>query len=129
MKKIRTILGATLLATFLMSAMPSDQVITKEGNTTVVNTQTIGKSIQGYAGPTPVKIFIEKGKVSKIEALRSQEGPKYMAKAKKLLEKYEGKSVAKAKKLKVDAVTGATFTSEALKKNVQKGLEYYEKNK
>ena len=52
-----------------------------------------------------------------------------MAKAKKLLEKYEGKSVAKAKKLKVDAVTGATFTSEALKKNVQKGLEYYEKNK
>ena len=54
MKKIRTILGATLLATFLMSAMPGDQVITKEGNTTVVNTQTIGKSIQGYAGPTPV---------------------------------------------------------------------------
>ena len=65
----------------------------------------------------------------KVETLRSQEGPKYMAKAKKLLEKYQGKSVAKAKKLKVDAVTGATLTSNALMKNVQKGLEYYEKNK
>ena len=39
------------------------------------------------------------------------------------------KKAKKAKKAKVDAVTGATFTSEALVKNVQKGLEYYEKNK
>ena len=41
----------------------------------------------------------------------------------------QGKTVAKAKKLKVDAVTGATLTSNALMKNMQKGLEYYEKNK
>jgi electron transport complex protein RnfG len=129
MKKTKTILGAMAMAMFMMSAMPGDQTLTREGNTTIVNTQTIGKSIQGYAGPTPVKIYIEKNKVVKIEALRSQEGPKYMAKAKKLLLKYEGKTVSKAKKMQVDAVTGATFTSDALVKNVQKGLEYYEKNK
>ncbi|MBR5697854.1 MAG: FMN-binding protein [Prevotella sp.] len=129
MKKMKSVVGAILLATFFMSAMPGDDTITREGATTIVNTTTIGKSIQGYAGPTPLKIYIEKNKVVKVETLRSQEGPKYMAKAKKLLENYQGKSVAKAKKLKVDAVTGATLTSNALMKNVQKGLEYYEKNK
>ena len=129
LKKIKTAAGAVLLYAFLMSAMPGDGTITREGATTIVNTTAIGKSIQGYAGPTPLKIYIEKGKVVKVETLRSQEGPKYMAKAKKLLEKYQGKTVAKAKKLKVDAVTGATLTSNALMKNMQKGLEYYEKNK
>ena len=122
-------IGAVLLAAFLMSAMPGDNVITRNGNTVIVNTETIGKSIQGYAGATPVKIYIEKNKITKVEALKNLEGPKYMAKAKKLLTAFEGKTVAKAKKQKVDAVTGATFTSEALIKNVQKGIEYYEKNK
>lgn len=122
-------IGATLFAAFLMSAMPGDDTLTRDGKTVIVNTEAIGKSIQGYAGPTPVKIFIEGGKVTKVEALRNQEGPKYLAKAKKVLAQYEGKTVAKAKKLKVDAVTGATYTRDALVKNVQKGLEYYEKNK
>lgn len=122
-------IGAALLAAFLMSAMPGDNVITRDGKAVVVNTETIGKSIQGYAGATPVKIYIEKNKITKVEALKNQEGPKYMAKAKKLLTEFEGKTVAKARKQKVDAVTGATFTSEALIKNVQKGLDYYEKNK
>lgn len=129
MKKLNTTISALALAAFMMSSMPGDETLTKQGATTIVNTQTIGKDIKGYAGPTPVKIYIEKDKVVKVETLRSQEGPKYMAKAKKLLEEYNGKSVAKAKKMKVDAVTGATFTSDALIKNVRKGLEYYEKNK
>ena len=34
-----------------------------------------------------------------------------------------------AAKKQVDGVTGATFTSEAMIQNVQKGLEYYQKNK
>ncbi|MCR5131441.1 MAG: FMN-binding protein [Prevotella sp.] len=129
MKNLKTVLGAVLVAAFLMSAMPGDNAITREGATVIVNTESIGKSIKGYAGATPVKIFIEKDKVVKVEALKNQEGPKYMAKAKKLLTKFEGKSVQKARKQKVDAVTGATFTSEALVKNVKKGLEYYQKNK
>ena len=46
-----------------------------------------------------------------------------------LLGKYEGKSVAKAAKMNVDGVTGATYSSNALKKNVQLGLEYYKTHK
>ena len=129
MKKGKSTLIAAAMTAFLISAMPGDQTLTKEGKATIINTETIGKGIQGYAGPTPVKIYIENGKITKVEALRNQEGPKYMAKAKKVLVHYEDLTIAKAKKLKVDAVTGATFTRDALVKNVQEGLKYYEKNK
>ena len=129
MKKLRTFLGVAVLSAFLTSAVQSDGTITKDGKTTIVNTTTIGKNIEGYAGPTPVKIYIENNKVVKIETLRTPDGPKYVARAKKVFEGFIGLPVKKAKKAKVDAVTGATFTSEALVKNVQKGLEYYEKNK
>ena len=38
-------------------------------------------------------------------------------------------TVSKAMKAQVDGVTGATLSSDAVKKNVVKGLEYYKKNK
>jgi electron transport complex protein RnfG len=38
-------------------------------------------------------------------------------------------TVKKAARMNVDAVTGATFSSRALVKNVQAGLEYYQKQK
>ena len=41
----------------------------------------------------------------------------------------DGLTIKAAKSKKVDAVTGATFTSEALIENVKQGLDYYEKNK
>lgn len=129
MKKLKTFLGAAVLAAFLTSAVQSDGTITKDGKTTIVNTTTICKNIEGYAGPTPVKIYIENNKIVKIETLRTPDGPKYVARAKKVFEGFIGLPVKKAKKAKVDAVTGATYTSDALIQNVRKGLEYYEKNK
>ena len=96
----------------------------------VVNTTTICKSIEGYNGPVPLKIYIKKNKVEKIELLKNTETPKYLAMVKKsLMEAWNGLSVKEATTKKVDGVTGATFTSDALIQNVQKGLEYYQKNK
>lgn len=113
-------------AAFCMSAMPGDGVITKEGKTTVINTTTIGKSIEGYNGATPIKIYIERNKIVKIEALPNQETPKYMHRVKKnLFDKWNGMTVKKAVKADVDCVTGATYTSDAVIKNVKKGLKYY----
>ena len=113
-------------AAFCMSAMPGDGVITKEGKTTVINTTTIGKSIEGYNGATPIKIYIERNKIVKIEALPNQETPKYMHRVKKnLFDKWNGMTVKKAVKADVDGVTGATYTSDAVIKNVKKGLKYY----
>lgn len=129
MKKtmLRTTLFAAVVA-FLVSAMPADKVITKEGSTTVVNTTTLAKDVRGFKAATPVKIYIKKNKVVKVEPLKNQETPQYFNKAKTLLTKYEGLTVSKAASAKVDGVTGATFSSKALIKNVQAGLAYYKKN-
>ena len=132
MKKIIALMGGAMLlmlAVTLQSAKPDD-VITKEDGMTVVNTTTLGKSVIGYVDITPLKIYIKKNKVVKIEALKNQETPKYFAKVKKqLLDKWNDKKVNDALTLQVDGVTGATFSSDAVKENVRLGLEYYKKNK
>ena len=133
MKKtlIKTVSCCSLIVVALtLTSWAADNVMTKENGMTVINTTTLGKNVQGYIGTTPLKIYIEKNKVVKIEALKNQETPKYFIKVKKaLLEKWNGKKVKDAKALKVDAVTGATYSSEAVIENVKLGLDYYQKNK
>ena len=125
--------GATLLivAATLQSASPKkgDDVMTKENGMYVVNTTSLSKSVTGYVSATPIKIYIQKDKIVKIEALKNEETPKYMAKVKKnLLNKWDGMKVKDAQKQTVDGVTGATFTSNAIKENVKLGLDYYKKH-
>ena len=106
-----------------------DETMTKENGMTVINTTTLGKDVQGFLGTTPLKIYIQKNKVVKIEALKNQETPKYFVKVKKnLLDKWNGKKVKEAKNMQVDAVTGATYSSNAVIENVKLGLEYYSKH-
>ena len=128
MKHSKKILLAASLC--LMSFMAGDNTLTKENGVYVIDTTELGKDVEGYNGPTPLKIYINNNKVEKIEALKSFETPKYYVKVKKaLLEKWNGLKFKDAKALKVDAVTGATFSSEAVIKNVQLGLDYYESHK
>ena len=120
-----------LLAATLQSAAPQkDNVMTKEDGMYVVNTTTLGKNVTGYVSATPVKIYIKKDKIVKVEALKNEETPKYMARVKKnLLNKWDGMKVKDAQKMEVDGVTGATFTSDAIKENIKLGLDYYKKHK
>lgn len=117
------------IATFFISATERNETITKIGDTTIVNTKTIGEKVRGFKGNTPVKIYIKKNKVVKVEALANRESPNFFSKAKSILTSWTGKNVEKARKMEVDAVSGATYSSSALIKNVQLGLEYYKKNK
>ena len=117
-----------VVALTLMS-WKADDTMTKENGMTVINTTTLGKDVQGFLGATPLKIYIQKNKVVKIEALKNQETPKYFLKVKKnLLDKWNGVKVKDAKNMKVDAVTGATYSSKAVIENVQLGLDYYSKH-
>lgn len=120
---------AIMIVAILISAMPGDNILTKEKDTTIINTQLLGKNIKGYKGTTPVKIYIVKNKIAKVEVLPNRETPKFFNKAKTILTDYNGKSVNKALKMNVDGVSGATFSSKALKENVQLGLEYYNQHK
>ncbi|MGI6222250.1 MAG: FMN-binding protein [Prevotella sp.] len=130
--KNRTFLFSCVAAVMIGSTlgfMPSDQNMTKVNGQTVVNTTNISRKVRGLHGPTPVKIYIKKGKITKIETLSNQETPNFFARAKTVLKQYQGKSVKKALNTKVDAVSGATYSSKALIKNVQQGLQYYNQHK
>ena len=120
---------AVIAMAVLASAGQADSVITKQADDMVVNTTSLTKNIRGYQGTTPVRIFIQKNKIVKIETLPNRETPKNLAMAKTMLDQFEGKSVKKAAKMQVDAVTGATYTSKSLLKNVKAGLEYYKQHK
>lgn len=120
---------AVLAIILLISAMPGNDIITQDKDTAVVNTQLLGKNVKGFRSMTPLKIYIRKNKVVKIEALPNHETPKYFNRAKALLASYTGKTVSKAAKMDVDGVSGATYSSNALKKNVQLGLDYYKQHK
>ena len=125
-KSMALIAGMFCFQSFIVG----DDTMTRENGTYVINTTTIGKDIGGYNGPTPLKVYIKKNKVERIEFLKSMESPKYYGQVKKaLLEKWSGMTVKDARTLQVDAVTGATFASEAVIQNVQMALDYYQKNK
>ena len=132
MKRI-TILSCSLIALMLclQSMRAGDDTITKEGDMFIINTTELGKDIEGYNGPTPLKVYINKNKeVERIEFLKSMETPKYYVKVKKALQdKWTGLKIKEAKTLQVDAVTGATFSSEAVIQNVQLALDYYQNHK
>ncbi len=130
MKKIATIGLALLMVAVLTSAGKKEKVMVKEQGTYIVNTTTLAADVMGYEGPTPLKVYIKGGKVQQIEFLPNQETPRYWkAAARHLQEKWNGKTVSEAKTLQVDGRTGATFSSDAVKENVRRALEYYEQHR
>ena len=129
-KKLVSTLMLLAAAFTLQGYTPADEVMTKEDGMVVINTTSLSKDIVGYSDATPLKIYIKKNKVVKVEALKNMETPKYFVKVKnQLLTKWNDLKVTDAQKQKVDVVTGATLSSDAVIKNVQLGLEYYQKHK
>lgn len=118
-----------LLAAFTLAQ--ADNVMKKEKDGTyVVNTTTLADDVEGYNGTTPLEIHIKKNQIVKVVLLKNQETPKYLARIKKqYLPQYEGLKIKKNQSVSVDGLTGATFTSDAIKENVQRGLDYYWKHK
>ena len=94
-------------------------------DTLVVNTTDLCKNIIGYDGPTPLKITVVKGVVAKVEALPNTESPGYfkLVLDSGLLKTVVGKTPAEAAKMPLDAVSGATYSSEAVIENLRAGLK------
>lgn len=130
MKKIAIVCAALAAVVLLSSAKKNDKIMVKENGTYIIDTTELGKQVDGYVGPTPLKVYIRKNKIEKIEFLQNQETPKYWNACKKHIQnKWDGMKVSEAKTAEVDGRTGATFSSDAVKANVKLALEYYEKNK
>ena len=130
MKKTMISCALLLMAMALMSADKKDGTMVKEKGVYIVNTTTLGKDVKGYNGPTPLKVYIKSGKIEKVEFLENEETPKYWrACVEHIKNKWDGMTVKEAKTKEVDGRTGATYSSDAVKKNVKLAVEYYEKNK
>lgn len=100
--------------------------VTHTGDATVVNTTELGKGMTGYAGPVPVEIYITAGRVDSIVPLPNAESPGFFSRLKSegLTSAWDGRTVAEAVAMEVDAISGATYSSNALIGNVRAGLRY-----
>ena len=128
MKKNLMSVAVATFAFILMGAGVSKNAIKYKNGIAIVNTSSIVKA-RGLNSKTPIKIYIKGNKITKIESLPNQETPAVFASAERLLKKFIGKSVDEASTMKVDGVSGATYSSKALIHNVKVGLKYYKENK
>ena len=106
-------------------AVDTDTMTVMPDGTTVIHTAPFAKSNIGYAGPVPLDIYIQDGKITQIDPLPNSETPSFFNRTKVLFSQWEGRTPDRAAKLQVDAVTGATYTSMAIIHNVNDGLDYY----
>lgn len=119
-------IAALLLSIGLVSsACVSRSAKNVQADTLVVNTTELCKDVIGYDGPTPLKITIVKGVVAKVEALPNTETPRFFDQVLEsgLLKAVVGKKVSEAAKMPLDAVSGATYSSEAVIQNLRAGLQ------
>ena len=114
----------------ILGCTPGDENMTKKDGVYIVNTTKLGANVQGYNGPTPLNIYIKDDKIQKVEALPNDETPGFFQRVQnELLNKWNGMDVKKAATAEIDAVTGATYSSNAVKENVKIGVKYYQKHK
>ncbi len=120
---------ALTTASFAFAAVGDDNVMRKQADGTyVVNTTTLAANVRGYKGATPLEVHIKKNKVVKVVALKNNETPQYFAQVtSKMLPNFSDKSISKVGS--VDAVSGATISSKAVKANVEAAVKYYKAHK
>lgn len=105
-----------------------DTMRTLSDGTIIINTTSLAKDISGYGGPVPLEIYIKDGRVDHVAALKNSESPDFFGQASQLLTRWNGKTISEAQQMKVDGVSGATFSSRGIIGNMQRGLQYAAKS-
>ena len=104
-----------------------DGVMTKKGKIYTINTETICNA-RGYHGNTPVKVTIKKDVIVNVEALPNRETPRFFERVQQnMLPKF--KDVKFKDYTAVNAVSGATISSNAVRENMKAAFEYYSEHK
>ena len=107
------------------------QVFDAQGNMlgTVLLSAPYSSSLNGYNGPTPLLIVLDmENRIQNVVLMANQETPRFtrIVEAGGLYASWNGLSVDEALAKQVDAVTGATFTSESVKRSLAVRLETYQ---
>ena len=95
-----------------------------DGNA-VIHTSAVPGTVNGYAGPVHLDIYIADGKISDIKPLPNADTPSFFRRASELFGKWIGKSPDEALEMNVDGISGATYSSTAIINNINAGLSYY----
>lgn len=97
-------------------------------DTVYVNSVRLGRDIKGYRDVTPVEIAIVDDKVVSVSLLNNHESRGYIRKITSagFFDAWNGLSVAEAQKRQVDIISGATYSSDAIRQNVSLALNYYQ---
>lgn len=93
----------------------------------VLSSKPYANHVQGFAGPTPVYIYIDaQGRVQGTAMAENDETPDFLRRAELgTLPHWYGLTPEAGADLHVDAVSGATYTSKALIENMQLALRVY----
>lgn len=108
-------------------SIANDTLQTLADGSMIINTSALASDITGYAGKVPLEITAKDGKVVNVKALGNSETKDFFDQASTLLTSWNGKTIDEAMQMKVDAVSGATFSSKAIIGNMQRGLQYAQK--
>lgn len=106
------------------TAGPATPASQSAGDTLVVNTTDLAKDVIGYNGTTPLEIKLVDGVIVAVKALPNSETPRFFQRVQKspIFTAPIGKTPAQVRKMHFDAVTGATFSSEAVIENLRRGV-------
>ena len=97
---------------------------------TVLFSSPYSDGIKGFNGPTPLLIALDaEGRINNVVLLENQETPVYAKRVVDggLYQAWNGLTVDEALDKQVDAVSGATFTSNGVKKSLIARLKAYQK--
>lgn len=104
----------------------SPSAVRKTESGEIVNTSSIGKDIIGYGGTVPLEIYITANRIDSVRALPNNETGEIFQRLydKGLMSAWNGKTLQEAARFQVDGITGATYSSNAVKGNVRAGVDY-----
>ncbi len=128
--KDRRILGTPTSELFLPTEVDSANELSVERSlwdgTRVVSSQTLAKDIVGFAGRTPITLYVKGDVIQRVEAQENDETPSFFRKVTQsgLLQSWDNLTLGDAANLKVDMVSGATYSSKAIVDNVHRAIAY-----
>lgn len=94
-------------------------------DTMVVLTANLSSDVVGYGGVVPLKITIVGDRVASVEALENSETPRFFARVERdIIPRWDGLKIDEALDKRVDALSGATYSSKAVIESVRRGLEF-----
>lgn len=102
----------------------------QNGNTTLYTDEYCqGEAFKGFNDVIPLEINMVDGKIASINILDNKETPRFLNKVIDggLVENFYGLTPKEAVNLEVDAVSGATYSSNAIIKSVKTRMAIYEK--